>query len=267
MNSGAPGAAHCRGRRGAGARYARLCLPPSRPAHPTQAWAMEGAAPDGNRGPNTGRPASLRSAPPAHRGPRSAVSTVACKPAPGPRRARPPPTRPRRFAHLPQPRRRRLIYTHWRTKPAEGGSLSNRCPGSVSERSRLPPGLSSRCLVAAADRLVCSFVCRRPFGAHREHAHRRSDRLRCGADHTACQCCAEVRGFIRLAIPSRLVGPGTNRLHCRKPDPGVFVNRGCDQRRPLARFRIAQVCALDRPVRDQEGSDPPLANLAKSMIL
>ncbi len=90
-------------------RRSTTCPPPRRPRPPTQAWAMEGAAPDGNRGPNRGPPASLRSAAARPRGPRSAVSTVACKPAPGPPPHPPSTYRPRRLAHLPQPRRRRLM--------------------------------------------------------------------------------------------------------------------------------------------------------------
>jgi hypothetical protein len=65
-------------------RATRLRPLPAAPTHPTQAWAMEGAAPDGNRGPNGGRPRRCAPLPPPAAAPRSAVPTGACKTAPGP---------------------------------------------------------------------------------------------------------------------------------------------------------------------------------------
>jgi hypothetical protein len=92
-------------------RATRLRPLPAAPTHPTQAWATEGAAPDGNRGPNGGRPRRCAPLPPpaAAPGPPFPQALARRLPAPPPRP--PPTTHPRRLAHLPQPRRRRVIYT------------------------------------------------------------------------------------------------------------------------------------------------------------
>jgi hypothetical protein len=53
---------------------------------------------------------------------------------PAPRRARPPPTALAGSHTYHSPGDDGSYTLIWRTKPAEGGSLSSRCPGSVSER-------------------------------------------------------------------------------------------------------------------------------------
>jgi hypothetical protein len=61
------------------------------PAHPTQAWAMEGAAPDGNRGPNRGRPRRYAPLPPPAAAPGPLFPQSLGNRLPAPHHTRPPP--------------------------------------------------------------------------------------------------------------------------------------------------------------------------------
>jgi len=70
---------------GDGGRYVPI------PAHPTQAWATEGATPDGNRGPNGGRPRRCAPLPPPTAAPGPPFPQSFGNRLPARRRARPPP--------------------------------------------------------------------------------------------------------------------------------------------------------------------------------
>jgi hypothetical protein len=155
MNSGPP---HCRGRRGAGARYARLRLP--QPPPPTQRkhglWKvprlMETADQTG-AAPRRVAPLPPPTAAPGPLFPQSLANRL-----PAPRRARPPPTALAGSHTYHSPGDDGSYTLIWRTKPAEGGSLSSRCPGSVSERCHHQE-LSLAMFCRNGKKVRCNFLC------------------------------------------------------------------------------------------------------------
>ena len=115
-------------------RATRLRPLPAAPTHPTQAWAMEGAAPDGNRGPNGGRPRRCAPLPPPAAAPGPPFPQALAKRLPAPRRARPPPPT-LAVSHTSHSPGDDESYTLLRKNiPRWGGSLSWTCPGSVDSR-------------------------------------------------------------------------------------------------------------------------------------